>query len=111
MARPVLAIHVFAASEAWTAGMKPGHDVLERFIRGAAPLPGAHKCGMRATVPQHLTLKAAGHRRRRFLATPLHEIIPRELEATDLEAMDAGYPGSPDQEMAGKRDFDGRQDP
>jgi hypothetical protein len=29
-----------------------------------------------ATVPEHLTVKAASYCLRRFLATPLHEIMP-----------------------------------
>jgi hypothetical protein len=39
-------------------------------------LPPRHDCCATATPCEHLTSKAAGACARRFLATPLHEIIP-----------------------------------
>jgi hypothetical protein len=42
----------------------------------AGPWLMSHDCGLVATVSEHLTDIAATACLRRYLATPLHEIIP-----------------------------------
>jgi hypothetical protein len=54
----------------------------QRQFAGRQWLPRSHDCGLAATVPEDLTLITAGSCLRRFLATPLHEIILRRPTAT-----------------------------
>jgi hypothetical protein len=49
------------------AALRPGH---------ALWLPGCNECCVNATVAEHLMDNAAGSCARRYLATPVHEIIP-----------------------------------
>jgi hypothetical protein len=51
---------------------------------GGRWLPLRHDCCVDATVLQDLTVNTASSCLRRFLATPLHEIILRRLTATAL---------------------------
>src|ERR1043165_9809173 len=45
-------------------------------VRDSLWLPDCNECGSNATPHEHLAQKPAGSCMRRYLATPLHEIIP-----------------------------------
>jgi hypothetical protein len=51
-------------------------EILISDERESQWLPGCNECGVNATLDELLADKPAGSCARRYLATPLHEIIP-----------------------------------